>query len=129
MTYTVSVYRDTQPKPIVFEKEDNSRLVLMTQTGRTVEPEEDGSYMLSEGQYTYYYSKAGYLTQSASVEIGADTTHITLPPLGKADQVFGDVSVRAIAQDRILRDKTTISFTADTLLEGKQDLELQGYGP
>lgn len=127
ITYTISVIRDTEPKEILVSREDGTKLILKTESGKTIQPESNGNYMLSEGEYVYYYSKEGYLTKSGKIEIKEDTTAISLPELQKAEQTFGDVSVRAMAQDRILRDKTTITFKADTLLEKEHDLELQGY--
>lgn len=127
VSYTVSVIRDTEPKKIVFKAESGSQVVLMAESGRTIDAQDDGSYMLSEGTYTYIYSKAGYLTKQGKAEIKPDTTEFSLPALEKPMQTYGEVSVRAVAQNGILRDKTTISFTADTVLEKEQDLELQGY--
>gem|GEM_PF-4358783 len=127
ITYNISVIREEEPQNVHFDIENGAKLIVKAESGKTIQPEDDGSYRLSKGEYIYYYSKTGYLSVSGSFDVVEDTTSIILPELQKAEQTFGDVSVRAMAQDRILRDKTTITFKADTLLEKEHDLELQGY--
>ncbi|WP_246213229.1 S-layer homology domain-containing protein [Aminipila butyrica] len=129
INYTLHVIRAGAPKTVSFNNwTEGAKIAVYTANGKSTKADEKGTYLLPVAKgYSYYYSKPGYLSVTKTFDVEDGTTAIELPELQIVTQTFGDVSVRVMAQDRILRDKTTISFTEDTLLETEHDLEVQGY--
>ena len=123
-TYTVVVNRDAASEAVsVTGMADGASLTLKTYDGRTVNPE-NGAYQLTPGRsYTYYYSKAGYLTIVDTFEMTEGQTELALPALTAVEQADGSVTVRIAGYDSMLRPTTELSYS----LSDVPDLAVQSY--
>ncbi len=66
-TYTIDVTRRTASKQTTFEVPEGASVLVMQ--GSKMKANEDGTYTLENGTYTYYVSKSGFLTKTDSFKV------------------------------------------------------------
>ena len=67
-TYTIDVTRRSAAKQTTFEIPDGASVLVM-QGSKVMKANEDGTYTLENGTYTYHVSMSGYLTKTDNFEV------------------------------------------------------------
>ena len=67
-TYTIDVTRRSASKQTTFEVPEGASVLVM-QGSKTMKANEDGTYTLENGTYTYYVSKSGFLTKTDNFKV------------------------------------------------------------
>lgn len=119
-TYTINVTRGAAPSVVTFSVPQGAE-VLVEQNGKVQTPNEDGTYTLTNGDYTYHVSLAGYLTESRDFTV-AGSTEITVDALEPVPAQSGSVTVRIAGQSAVLTPERSVDISEDQL-----DLTEEGY--
>ena len=119
-TYTINVTRAAAPSTVTFSVPDGAE-VLVEQNGNMRTPNEDGTYTLTNGDYTYHVSLAGYLTESRDFTVSG-SMEITVDALEPVPAQSGSVTVRIAGQNAVLTPGRSIKISEDP-----QDLTEEGY--
>ena len=98
-TYTIDVTRRTAAKQTTFEIPDGASVLVM-QGSKVMKANEDGTYTLENGTYTYHVSKTGYLTKTDNFEVTDEETNqvIRVTDLDPVPEQSGTVSVQLAGQ-------------------------------
>lgn len=98
-TYTINVTRRTAAKQTTFEIPDGASVLVM-QGSKVMKANEDGTYTLENGTYTYHVSKTGYLTKTDNFEVTDEETNqvIRVTDLDPVPEQSGTVSVQLAGQ-------------------------------
>lgn len=101
-TYTIDVTRRTAAKQTTFEIPDGASVLVM-QGNKVMKANEDGTYTLENGTYTYHVSKTGYLTTTDNFEVTDEepTQVIKVTDLEKVPEQSGTVSVQLAGQSTV----------------------------
>lgn len=101
-TYTIDVTRRTAAKQTTFEIPDGASVLVM-QGSKVMKANEDGTYTLENGTYTYHVSKTGYLTTTDNFEVTDEepTQIIKVTDLEKVPEQSGTVSVQLAGQSTV----------------------------
>ena len=119
-TYTINVTRGAAPNVVTFSLPQGAE-VLVEQNGKTVFPDADGAYILTNGSYTYHVSQAGYLTESQEFTVSG-SMEISVDSLVPVPAQSGSVSVRIAGQSAVLTPERTVEIS-----EEPDDLTEEGY--
>lgn len=98
-TYTIDVTRRTAAKQTTFVIPDGASVLVM-QGSKVMKANEDGTYTLENGTYTYHVSKTGYLTETDNFEVTDEEPDqvIKVTDLEKVPEQSGTVSVQLAGQ-------------------------------
>lgn len=101
-TYTIDVTRRTAAKQTTFEIPDGASVLVM-QGSKVMKANEDGTYTLENGTYTYHVSKSGYLTKTDNFEVTDKEPNqvISVTDLEKVPEQSGTVSVQLAGQSTV----------------------------
>lgn len=101
-TYTIDVTRRTAAKQTTFEIPDGASVLVM-QGSKVMKPNEDGTYTLENGTYTYHVSKPGYLTTTDNFEVTDEEPNkvIKVMDLDPVPEQSGTVSVQLAGQSTV----------------------------
>lgn len=101
-TYTIDVTRRTAAKQTTFEIPDGASVLVM-QGSKVLKANEDGTYTLENGTYTYHVSKSGYLTKTDNFEVTDKEPNqvISVTDLEKVPEQSGTVSVQLAGQSTV----------------------------
>lgn len=101
-TYTIDVTRRTEAKQTTFEIPDGASVLVM-QGSKVLKANEDGTYTLENGTYTYHVSKTGYLTKTDNFEVTDEEPNkvIKVMDLGPVPEQSGTVSVQLAGQSTV----------------------------
>ena len=101
-TYTIDVTRRTAAKQTTFEIPDGASVLVM-QGSKVLKANEDGTYTLENGTYTYHVSKSGYLTETDNFEVTDVEPNqvIKVTDLEKVPEQSGTVSVQLAGQSTV----------------------------
>lgn len=101
-TYTIDVTRRTAAKQTTFEIPDGASVLVM-QGSKVLKENEDGTYTLENGTYTYHVSKSGYLTETDNFEVTDVEPNqvIKVTDLEKVPEQSGTVSVQLAGQSTV----------------------------
>lgn len=101
-TYTIDVTRRTAAKQTTFEIPDGASVLVM-QGRKVMKANEDGTYTLENGTYTYHVSKSGYLTKTDNFEVTDEEPNqvIRVMDLEKVPEQSGTVSVQLAGQSTV----------------------------
>lgn len=101
-TYTIDVTRRTAAKQTTFEIPDGASVLVM-QGSKVMKTNEDGTYTLENGTYTYHVSKTGYLTKTDNFEVTDEETNqvIRVTDLDPVPEQSGTVSVQLAGQSTV----------------------------
>lgn len=101
-TYTIDVTRRTAAKQTTFEIPDGASVLVM-QGSKVMKANEDGTYTLENGTYTYHVSKTGYLTKTDNFEVTDEETNqvIRVTDLDPVPEQSGTVSVQLAGQSTV----------------------------
>ena len=101
-TYTIDVTRRTAAKQTTFEIPDGASVLVM-QGSKVMKANEDGTYTLENGTYTYHVSKSGYLTKTDNFEVTDEEPNqvIRVMDLEKVPEQSGTVSVQLAGQSTV----------------------------
>lgn len=101
-TYTIDVTRRTAAKQTTFEIPDGASVLVM-QGSKVMKANEDGTYTLENGTYTYHVSKSGYLTKTNNFEVTDEEPNqvISVTDLEKVPEQSGTVSVQLAGQSTV----------------------------
>lgn len=101
-TYTIDVTRRTAAKQTTFEIPDGASVLVM-QGSKVMKVNEDGTYTLENGTYTYHVSKTGYLTKTDNFEVTDKETNqvIRVTDLDPVPEQSGTVSVQLAGQSTV----------------------------
>lgn len=101
-TYTIDVTRRTAAKQTTFEIPDGASVLVM-QGSKVMKANEDGTYTLENGTYTYHVSKTGYLTKTDNFEVTDEEPNkvIRVMDLEKVLEQSGTVSVQLAGQSTV----------------------------
>lgn len=101
-TYTIDVTRRTAAKQTSFELPEGASVLVM-QGSKVVKANEDGTYTLENGTYTYYVSKSGYLTKHENFEVTDENPSLTIrvDELEPVPEQSGSVSVQLSGQSTV----------------------------
>lgn len=110
--YTLTITRREADKTIRFVIPDGAT-VLVQQNNKTVSANDDGTYTLADGTYTYHVSKSGFLTKSENFSVeGTDAEMtITVNELEPVPAQSGNVSVRIAGQDAVITPEKSIAIS------------------
>lgn len=101
-TYTIDVTRRTAAKQTTFEIPDGASVLVM-QGSKVMKANEDGTYTLENGTYTYHVSMSGYLTKTDNFEVTDEEPNkvIRVMDLEKVPEQSGTVSVQLAGQSTV----------------------------
>ena len=101
-TYTIDVTRRTEAKQTTFKIPDGAS-VLVIQGSKVMKANEDGTYTLENGTYTYHVSMSGYLTKTDNFEVTDEEPNkvIRVMDLEKVPEQSGTVSVQLAGQSTV----------------------------
>ena len=101
-TYTIDVTRRTAAKQTTFEVPEGASVLVM-QGSKVMKANEDGTYTLENGTYTYYVSKSGFLTKTDSFKVTDEETNpvIRVESLEAVPAQSGTVSVQLAGQSTV----------------------------
>lgn len=101
-TYTIDVTRRTAAKQTTFEIPDGASVLVM-QGSKVLKANEDRTYTLENGTYTYHVSKSGYLTETDNFEVTDVEPNqvIKVTDLEKVPEQSGTVSVQLAGQSTV----------------------------
>ena len=101
-TYTIDVTRRTAAKQTTFKIPDGASVLVM-QGSKVMKANEDGTYTLENGTYTYHVSKTGYLTETDNFKVTDEEPNqvISVTDLEKVPEQSGTVSVQLAGQSTV----------------------------
>ena len=101
-TYTIDVTRRTEAKQTTFKIPDGAS-VLVIQGSKVMKANEDETYTLENGTYTYHVSMSGYLTKTDNFEVTDEEPNkvIRVMDLEKVPEQSGTVSVQLAGQSTV----------------------------
>ena len=101
-TYTIDVTRRTAAKQTTFKIPDGASVLVM-QGSKVMKANEDGTYTLENGTYTYHVSKTGYLTETDNFEVTDEEPNkvIKVMDLDLVPEQSGKVSVQLAGQSTV----------------------------
>ena len=110
-TYTIDVTRRSAAKQTTFEVPEGASVLVM-QGSKVIKANEDGTYTLENGTYTYYVSKSGYLTSTDSFTVTDEEPNLTIrvESLDQVPEQSGPVSVQLAGQSTVFCPTTTIEI-------------------
>ena len=113
-TYTIDVTRRSPSKQTTFEVPEGAS-VLVLQGSKTMKANEDGTYTLENGTYTYYVSKSGFLTKTDSFKVTDEETNpvIRIESLEAVPAQSGTVSVQLAGQSTVFCPTTDIAISQE----------------
>lgn len=100
--YTIDVVRRSAAKQTTFEIPDGASVLVM-QGSKVMKANEDGTYTLENGTYTYHVSKSGYLTETDNFEVTDKEPNkvIKVMDLDPVPEQSGTVSVQLAGQSTV----------------------------
>ncbi len=109
-TYTIDVTRRSASKQTTFEVPEGASVLVM-QGSKTMKANEDGTYTLENGTYTYYVSKSGFLTKTDSFKVTDEETNpvIRIESLEAVPAQSGTVSVQLAGQSTVFCPTTDVT--------------------
>ena len=113
-TYTIDVTRRSPSKQTTFEVPEGASVLVM-QGNKTMKANEDGTYTLENGTYTYYVSKSGFLTKTDSFKVTDEETNpvIRIESLEAVPAQSGTVSVQLAGQSTVFCPTTDIAISQE----------------
>ena len=113
-TYTIDVTRRSASKQTTFEVPEGASVLVM-QGSKTMKANEDGTYTLENGTYTYYVSKSGFLTKTDSFKVTDEETNpvIRIESLEAVPAQSGTVSVQLAGQSTVFCPTTDIAISQE----------------
>lgn len=101
-TYTIDVTRRSAAKQTTFEIPDGASVLVM-QGSKVMKANEDGTYTLENGTYTYHVSMSGYLTKTDNFEVTDEEPNkvIKVMNLDPVPEQSGTVSVQLAGQSTV----------------------------
>lgn len=130
-TYTIDVTRKNAPTKVTFEIPEGASAAVL-QNGKTVKAEEDGTWLLENGTYTYYVHQMGYQNESGALEIDGQESEktVTVDALTKLASQTGTVTVQIAGQSVVVTptmDVDAFFDPDDADLMELLDLAAKGY--
>ena len=122
-SYTIDVTRRSPSKQTTFEVPEGVSVLVM-QGNKTMKANEDGTYTLENGTYTYYVSKSGFLTKTDSFKVTDEETNpvIRIESLEAVPAQSGTVSVQLAGQSTVFCPTTDIAISQEA-----KDLAVNRY--
>ena len=113
-SYTIDVTRRSASKQTTFEVPEGASVLVM-QGSKTMKANEDGTYTLENGTYTYYVSKSGFLTKTDSFKVTDEETNpvIRIESLEAVPAQSGTVSVQLAGQSTVFCPTTDIAISQE----------------
>ena len=113
-TYTIDVTRRSASKQTTFEVPEGASVLVM-QGNKTMKANEDGTYTLENGTYTYYVSKSGFLTKTDSFKVTDEETNpvIRVESLEAVPAQSGTVSVQLAGQSTVFCPTTDVTVSQE----------------
>ena len=113
-TYTIDVTRRSASKQTTFEVPEGASVLVM-QGSKTMKANEDGTYTLENGTYTYYVSKSGFLTKTDSFKVTDEETNpvIRIESLEAVPAQSGTVSVQLAGQSTVFCPTMDIAISQE----------------
>ena len=113
-TYTIDVTRRTAAKQTAFEVPEGASVLVM-QGSKTMKANEDGTYTLENGTYTYYVSKSGFLTKTDSFKVTDEESNpvIRIESLEAVPAQSGTVSVQLAGQSTVFCPTTDVTVSQE----------------
>lgn len=111
-TYTIDVTRRSPSKQTTFEVPEGASVLVM-QGSKTMKANEDGTYTLENGTYTYYVSKSGFLTKTDSFKVTDEESNpvIRIESLEAVPAQSGTVSVQLAGQSTVFCPTTDVAIS------------------
>lgn len=113
-TYTIDVTRRSASKQTTFEVPEGASVLVM-QGNKTMKANEDGTYTLENGTYTYYVSKSGFLTKTDSFKVTDEESNpvIRIESLEAVPAQSGTVSVQLAGQSTVFCPTTDVAISQE----------------
>lgn len=113
-TYTIDVTRRSASKQTTFEVPEGASVLVM-QGNKTMKANEDGTYTLENGTYTYYVSKSGFLTKTDSFKVTDEESNpvIRIESLKAVPAQSGTVSVQLAGQSTVFCPTTDVAISQE----------------
>ena len=113
-TYTIDVTRRSASKQTTFEVPEGASVLVM-KGSKTMKANEDGTYTLENGTYTYYVSKSGFLTKTDSFKVTDEETNpvIRIESLEAVPAQSGTVSVQLAGQSTVFCPTTDVAISQE----------------
>ena len=113
-SYTIDVTRRSASKQTTFEVPEGASVLVM-QGSKTMKANEDGTYTLENGTYTYYVSKSGFLTKTDSFKVTDEESNpvIRIESLEAVPAQSGTVSVQLAGQSTVFCPTTDIAISQE----------------
>ena len=113
-TYTIDVTRRSPSKQTTFEVPEGASVLVM-QGSKTMKANEDGTYTLENGTYTYYVSKSGFLTKTDSFKVTDEESNpvIRIESLEAVPAQSGTVSVQLAGQSTVFCPTTDVTVSQE----------------
>ncbi|MBR3431392.1 MAG: DUF4430 domain-containing protein [Clostridia bacterium] len=121
--YVITITRRAAPKVVNFNL-PNGAIVLVEQNNKIISANDDGTYTLADGVYTYHVSQPGYLTKTENFTVEGTEAEIIVEvaELEPVPEQNGSVTVRIAGQDAVIRPEKAVEISDDPL-----DLANQRY--
>ena len=130
MTYVIDVVRRGAPKTVTFASETaGTDIMVKNSKSQTMTANDDGTYSLEAGEYTYISVKDGYISQKSSFTVGDEDKTITIPTMTASPTVGDDDSVTVLVRSDTgtVRSSVSVPMTDDSdeldLVTGKKYVE------
>ncbi len=113
-SYTIDVTRRSPAKQTTFEVPEGASVLVM-QGSKTMKANEDGTYTLENGTYTYYVSKSGFLTKTDSFKVTDEESNpvIRIESLEAVPAQSGTVSVQLAGQSTVFCPTTDVTISQE----------------
>ena len=110
--YKINIIRRSAAKKVSFSIPEDATIMVMDEKEKLQKANEDGTYTLNSGTYTYYVSKVGYITKIDKFEINDENPiqNIKVDELEAVPEQSGAVSVRIAGQNTVLRPTADVEI-------------------
>ncbi len=110
--YKINIVRRSAAKKVSFSIPEGATLMVLDEKEKLQKVNEDGTYTLNNGTYTYYVSKVGFITKIDKFEVNDENPiqNIKADELEAVPEQSGAVSVRIAGQNTVLRPTADVEI-------------------
>lgn len=110
--YKINIVRRSAAKKVSFSIPEDANLMVLDEKEKLQKANEDGTYTLNSGTYTYYVSKVGFITKIDKFEVNDENPiqNIKVDELEAVPEQSGAVSVRIAGQNTVLRPTADVEI-------------------
>ena len=110
--YKINIVRRSAAKKVSFSIPEGATVMVLDEKEKVQKANEDGTYTLNNGTYTYYVSKVGFITKIDKFEVNDENPiqNIKVDELETVPEQSGAVSVRIAGQNTVLHPTADVEI-------------------